>query len=393
MLLAKMISIHPNKALIIEDHSFTHLPLIETWLLILEKQGCRYVDICTKREYSDIVLEIIEKLKKAGCITLSVRIVHGRLVLREVLRYKTWIVCSLNIRSIWLWIGLILPRVNVFQTLHSILCLHPREILTSRIEFKRKVRLLIESLYCQVAYLRRALFVVSNSALIDSSPARIRCLMVCVPFRLIHQESQHSIGLAEPQCEFLNIIIPGIYDAKRRDYRSFLDSLKQELDKESTQKLRFVFLGSPRRFTKNILEYDPYTDLRELASLHSSNIIIFHDYVKQSEFDYWLQHCTFVLAITPKTFRESEIYGENKDSGVYYDALRSNGGLLAPCHLKIPQEFRELSTIYTSYKHLFQLLRNNNLSSRRPRDRFNEDFFYPEHVCERIAKVLSRRDT
>ncbi|GAB1372221.1 hypothetical protein MASR1M45_22830 [Candidatus Kapaibacterium sp.] len=133
---------------------------------------------------------------------------------------------------------------------------------------------------------------------------------------------KHEITVRKPEGEFW-LVIPGLVEKDRRDYLTFLDSIK---GKSLPTNLKIILLG------KSMHKNGAGALIKEFLTANSlsSNFVLFDNFVENSVFrDYVMQADLFAPLIHPGK-GNFESYSTNKTSGTYLLAYANNAPLM--CH-------------------------------------------------------------
>jgi hypothetical protein len=156
----------------------------------------------------------------------------------------------------------------------------------------------------------------------------------------------------QPSKEIINLVVPGIVDARRRDY-DLVFQLADRLEQTGSSTMITLLGGIQPLFGKSVLE--------KLISKKNNRIRYYNrPVVDQPEFDKVMDEADFVLL--PSTIHNTilddipEIYGLSMSSGNLFDIIKHAKPFIAPLQLRVDPFLENSCLRYESVDEIIEVL-------------------------------------
>jgi hypothetical protein len=171
--------------------------------------------------------------------------------------------------------------------------------------------------------------------------------------------------------EFLSnkllICIPGEVSVDRKNYKHFLETLKENTGNLSSD-IRFIFLGSPRNEEGRDI-------IKKVKKLGLDNIIRTYDnYINEEEYLKSIYESDLVMPLIDPEVKYFKEYSSSKISGAYTLAFSFRKPLLMHNSMKHIEDFRNLAFFYDSDNLINTIndLSQNKISIEEKKKKYNQ---------------------
>jgi hypothetical protein len=156
---------------------------------------------------------------------------------------------------------------------------------------------------------------------------------------------------------FISIVIPGMVDSKRRNYKSLMRILDNYYEKNPNSKIQITFLG------KIVTENSEFVaNISNKINMKYGKKIIYHrNYIPLRDFEKVLIDADYILSnvyVFNKYTDRIEIYGTTKESGISFTIYKYEKVGIVPEAQRILTGFNSQLINYRNYNDLFIILEN-----------------------------------
>lgn len=230
-------------------------------------------------------------------------------------------------------------------------------------------------------------FVVSESIQNELTRQRPNIPVISIPSD-IYDITEFPPTTSE-KSEYLRVVIPGFISNQRRDYKGFLNQLKN-LPVDYKNKLVVDLLGSPVAGDNDALQI-----IQTAQNLIESGFKINlygNEYIPMETFNEVLKKSDLVAAIV-STEDKAQVYGKTKESGAPYIMIRCAKPGIVPTQYHLAQNINSSAIKYNDFNELFSDLiqcidHPNKLAKLKEQAYKNSLLYSPEIIWKNISNSL-----
>ena len=161
------------------------------------------------------------------------------------------------------------------------------------------------------------------------------------------------MDLADNYC--INVVIPGIYSTKRRNYQEVFDVLER-LSTQEAIKIRLELLGAPKSKEQDIEGGLTILNATRKLQLKGYNVISYDVFLSRDDFNRRINSADLILSPININGVEGETYGLSKDTGTFSDIVDASIPGLVPTGLRTPEKLSSSILYFETFEEIFEII-------------------------------------
>jgi len=153
----------------------------------------------------------------------------------------------------------------------------------------------------------------------------------------------------------INVVIPGIYSTKRRNYQEVFNAL-EGLSIQDAAKIRLELLGAPKSKEQDIEGGLSILNSSRRLQLKGYNVISYDFFLSRDDFNRQINLADLILSPININGVEGETYGLSKDTGTFSDIVDASIPGIIPTGLRVPEKLSSSVLHFEKFEEIFEII-------------------------------------